>query len=62
MADPPVLVLDEATSSIDSRTEHLIEKGMDKLMNGRTTFVTVSYTHLDVYKRQALKRGALVVF
>lgn len=34
-----VLVLDEATSSIDTRTEHLIEKGMDKLMNGRTTFV-----------------------
>ena len=32
-------MLDEATSSIDTRTEHLIEKGMDKLMNGRTTFV-----------------------
>lgn len=39
VADPPVLVLDEATSSIDTRTEHLIEKGMDTLMNGRTTFV-----------------------
>ena len=39
VADPPVLVLDEATSSIDTRTAHLIEKGMDKLMNGRTTFV-----------------------
>ena len=39
VADPPVLVLDEATSSIDTRTEKLIEKGMDSLMSGRTTFV-----------------------
>jgi ATP-binding cassette subfamily B protein len=39
VADPPVLILDEATSSIDTRTEHLIEDGMDKLMQGRTTFV-----------------------
>lgn len=39
VADPPVLVLDEATSSIDTRTEKLIEEGMDSLMNGRTTFV-----------------------
>jgi ATP-binding cassette subfamily B protein len=37
--DPPVLILDEATSSIDTRTESLIEKGMDKLMEGRTVFV-----------------------
>ncbi len=39
VADPPVLVLDEATSSIDTRTEDLIEKGMDSLMEGRTVFV-----------------------
>lgn len=39
VADPPVLILDEATSSIDTRTEKLIEQGMDKLMAGRTVFV-----------------------
>ncbi len=39
VADPPVLILDEATSSIDTRTERLIEKGMDRLMAGRTVFV-----------------------
>ena len=39
VADPPVLILDEATSSIDTHTERLIEKGMDKLMKGRTVFV-----------------------
>ncbi len=39
VADPPVLILDEATSSIDTRTEKLIEKGMDRLMAGRTVFV-----------------------
>ena len=39
VADPPVLILDEATSSIDTRTEALIEQGMDKLMEGRTVFV-----------------------
>ena len=39
IADPPVLILDEATSSIDTRTEKLVQDGMDKLMSGRTTFV-----------------------
>ncbi len=39
VADPPVLILDEATSSIDTRTERLVQDGMDKLMAGRTTFV-----------------------
>ena len=39
MADPPVMVLDEATSSIDTRTEKHIEHGMDRLMAGKTTFV-----------------------
>ena len=39
VADPPVLILDEATSSIDTRTEALIEQGMDQLMEGRTVFV-----------------------
>ena len=39
VADPPVLILDEATSSIDTRTEKLVQDGMDGLMYGRTTFV-----------------------
>lgn len=39
VADPPVLILDEATSSIDTRTESLVQEGMDRLMQGRTTFV-----------------------
>ena len=39
VADPPVLILDEATSSIDTRTERIVQEGMDKLMHGRTTFV-----------------------
>ena len=39
IADPPVLILDEATSSIDTRTERIVQDGMDKLMDGRTTFV-----------------------
>ena len=39
IAEPPVLILDEATSSIDTRTERIVQDGMDKLMHGRTTFV-----------------------
>ena len=39
MADPPVMILDEATSSIDTRTEALVQAGMDNLMRGRTVFV-----------------------
>lgn len=39
VADPPVLILDEATSSIDTRTEKIVQEGMDNLMNGRTVFV-----------------------
>ena len=39
IADPPVLILDEATSSIDTRTEKIVQAGMDQLMEGRTTFV-----------------------
>ena len=39
VADPPVMILDEATSSIDTRTEQIVQKGMDALMKGRTTFV-----------------------
>lgn len=39
VADPPVLILDEATSSIDTRTEQLVQRGMDALMAGRTSFV-----------------------
>ena len=39
MSDPPVMILDEATSPIDTRTEALVQGGMDKLMKGRTVFV-----------------------
>ena len=39
VADPPVLILDEATSSIDTRTEQIVQQGMDNLMKGRTVFV-----------------------
>ena len=39
VADPPVMIMDEATSSIDTRTEAIVQKGMDALMHGRTVFV-----------------------
>ena len=39
VADPPVMILDEATSSIDTHTEAIVQRGMDALMTGRTTFV-----------------------
>lgn len=39
MADPPVMIMDEATSSIDTRTEAIVQDGMDALMSGRTVFV-----------------------
>lgn len=39
VADPPVMIMDEATSSIDTRTEQIVQRGMDKLMEGRTVFV-----------------------
>ena len=39
MADPPVMIMDEATSSIDTRTEAIVQRGMDALMEGRTVFV-----------------------
>ena len=39
VADPPVMILDEATSSIDTRTEQIVQRGMDALMQGRTVFV-----------------------
>lgn len=59
---PPVLVMDEATSSIDTRTEKLIEKGMDRLMNGRTVFV-IAHRLSTVRNSRAilvLERGEII--
>lgn len=66
VADPKILILDEATSSIDTRTERLVEKGMDTLMEGRTTFViahrlsTVRNSHaiLVIEDGQIIERGS----
>jgi len=62
VADPPVLILDEATSSIDTRTEKLIEKGMDSLMKGRTVFV-IAHRLSTVRNAQAilvLEQGQII--
>ena len=62
VADPPVLILDEATSSIDTRTEALIEKGMDALMHGRTVFV-IAHRLSTVRNSQAimvLEKGRII--
>ena len=54
VSDPPVMILDEATSSIDTRTEALVQSGMDKLMEGRTVFVIAhrlsTVQHADVIR------------
>ena len=65
IADPPVLILDEATSSIDTRTEKIVQDGMDKLMHGRTTFV-IAHRHstvrnsdciIDLEQGRVIERG-----
>ena len=62
VADPPVLILDEATSSIDTRTEKLIERGMDRIMRGRTTFM-IAHRLSTVRNAQAilvLEQGQII--
>ena len=61
-ANPPVLILDEATSSIDTRTEKIIERGMDRLMSGRTVFV-IAHRLSTVRNAQAimvLEQGEII--
>ena len=62
VSDCPVLILDEATSSIDTRTEKLIEKGMDKLMEGRTVFVIAHRlsTVRDSHAIMMLEHGVII--
>ena len=62
IADPPVLILDEATSSIDTRTERIVQDGMDKLMSGRTTFVIAHRlsTIQNADQIVVLKKGQIV--
>ena len=61
-ATPPVLILDEATSSIDTRTEKIIEKGMDRLMADRTTFVIAHRlsTVRNAKAIMALEQGSII--
>ena len=62
VSDPPVLILDEATSSIDTRTEKLIEEGMDSLMEGRMVFV-IAHRLSTVRNAQAilvLEQGQII--
>ena len=62
VADPPVLILDEATSSIDTRTEKLIERGMDRIMRGRTTFMIAHrlFTVRDADAIMVLEHGRII--
>ncbi len=62
VADPPVLILDEATSSIDIRTEELVQKGMDSLMKGRTTFVFAHRLSTERYSDciMVLEQGRII--
>ena len=62
IADPPVLILDEATSSIDTRTERIVQDGMDKLMRGRTTFVIAHRlsTVRNSYFIMVLEQGRII--